>query len=642
MTHAANSTPIRPLSAGEQPRYQGLRRDTRGIIVGDVGIIALTRRTHLTAYLVALSQLLNLTDEIELARLPDEQGDRDEYLITIAPPHTAAPPSLVYDNLHDALTTARISPRYATLYVGDGQVFVPYAHPSFPHGCDVQSNSNETGVHRVLLHPAGSRPIAATQPLSLRDTLLTIPPHRTSMTHIPALLSVLTDRRLVSLIADYAYRHNLVCNVRYLTWDATGKPRNAALLDLASAREEQPIPAYVMAFLQGLSHTLLLSDAMEPATRTTEPSRRILVAWEHCSPLYLPHIQNLLPTGSLLILGSETWGNALLSPAPPRYTIQQMSEQTDNRHARAIASEQIPRPLRLNIHMKPQPQPQGDIHARLLDNQDLHRLRRMLSALPESYFRDIQIAIGDDFALLVATEPTQTIKGIPLGVACAYAPVPGLLLPRGMHLFPALPSDVLATLLNLPPDTLTVLTPDLDTDCIARKGTKTQKPDKDQTVVSTHVSISGMTPTHRYDVPRSTLFPLSRLLEFEVQHQHIALPAQPVTSAEHAEQSPVITTEPPEPVAHAPAMPATTPATSPSGTSDEQPSGGLWGRVRKGITRTIPPVRDGGGSASFDDELRKRARLLEQSGAYDIAAAFYTYLRDDKRAAVCYRRLLEG
>lgn len=630
------ANPLRPLAAGEQPRYQGLRRDTRGTIVGDVGIISLTRRTHLTAYLVALSQLLNLTDEIELACLLSEHGDRDEYFITVAPLHTAAPPSLVYDSLHDALTTARISPRHATLYVGDGRFFVSYAHPSFPHGCDVQSNSNETGAQRMLLHPAGSRAIAATQPLSLRDTLLTIPPHRTSTPQSPALLSVLTDRRLVPLIADYAYRHNLVCNMRYLTWDATGKPLNAALLDLASVREEQPIPAFVMAFLQGLSHTLLLTDAMEPATLTTEPSRRILVAWEHRSPLYLPHIQNLLPTGSLLILGSKTWGNALLSPAPPRYTMQQTSEQADNRQARAVASDQIPAPFRLNIQMQPQPQPNGDIHALLLDDHDMHRLRRMLSALPESYFRDIQIAVGDGFALLVAAEPTQTIKGIPLGVACAYAPVPGLLLPRSMQLLPALPSDVLATLLNLPPDTLTVLTHH-PVECLNHKECE------DQTVGQHDVydsAVLGSAPTHRYDVPRSTLFPLSRLLECEVQHQHTALPAQPATSAGQTAQSlaNTSTAELPEPVAPAPV----TPAAHPSGASDEQPSGGLWGKVRKGITRTIPPVRDGGGNASFDDELRKRARMLEQSGAYDIAAAFYTYLRDDKRAAACYRRLLEG
>ena len=41
----------------------------------------------------------------------------------------------------------------------------------------------------------------------------------------------------------------------------------------------------------------------------------------------------------------------------------------------------------------------------------------------------------------------------------------------------------------------------------------------------------------------------------------------------------------------------------------------------------------------FKSQLRRRAAELEQQGAYEHAAAFYSYLGDEPRAAACYQRL---
>ncbi|NTU85242.1 MAG: hypothetical protein HGA45_38785, partial [Chloroflexales bacterium] len=64
----------------------------------------------------------------------------------------------------------------------------------------------------------------------------------------------------------------------------------------------------------------------------------------------------------------------------------------------------------------------------------------------------------------------------------------------------------------------------------------------------------------------------------------------------------------------------------------------------RGLLRRLTGARSahGASATSFEPELRQRASELEQRGEYEIAAAFYAYLGESRRAAACYRRLAEA
>jgi hypothetical protein len=213
----------------------------------------------------------------------------------------------------------------------------------------------------------------------------------------------------------------------------------------------------------------------------------------------------------------------------------------------------------------------------------------MVRHLPAPFFAHAHIALGDGVALILAADAAELI-GLPLGQPLARAEPPTLLLPRGMRLLPNLPQDLIAPLLGLQSDMLTVLT-----------------------------------PTSRYDLEPDALQPLSSLLSLDppVRTSVIAvrpsnLPPLNLSDLEELPQPQPSMPSPVEPIKPSPKQ-------EPRGPLDR-----LFGRSPS------DKLTDG----NFQIELRRRADELEQRGELELAAAFYSYLRDEKRAAACYQRLV--
>lgn len=578
---------LRALEPGKAPLYAGLHRDKRGIVVGDQAIVIVGGARRLSALLAALSHIANLASGVRVEALADAAA-----LVALAPQENGTALSQFYDTIQGALAAARLSVTRARLYVGDGRIFVPYADPTAPHGYDVQGTPPAEG--RVVLAPTGGQTLPRPQERPLLDALVAVPLQPAANSQPPT-LAVLTDRRLAALVANYVQHHGLAYAVRFLTWrQGDGAARQAALFDIVTAAKVQPIPSFVADFLRRLPHTTLLVDALDTADLESEPPRRILVMWGRRTPLYLPHIQDLIPPDGILVMCEPPWGAAMIASPPSRQPMQRLTEVAPAEPSRVSASDQNVGRLRLKLALLHGGPARGPVHGLLLDQAAIGRLRHIVRRLPAPLFAHVRIAHGDGIAVLVADE-TREIDGLPLGLPLARAEPPELLLPRGMRLLPSLPQDLLVPTLGLLPDTLTVFT-----------------------------------PTCRCDVPLAALRPLVSLLALDAPAQQVRIAVQPASlpplDLSDLEDAPLTTAPTAQEAAPAPAPTSPAPA-----------------RERRNILERLlsQPLSTGAPGRPFDDELRTRATELEQRGEYELAAAFYTYLKDEKRAAACYQRLAQ-
>jgi hypothetical protein len=580
---------LRTLEPGTTPQYRGLRRDATGAVVGSVALVLVQGRARRAAFLAALSRVHDLSAGITVeAPLAGTAGGGSGHLPIILTPPEGDAPIRFYELIRGALAAARLGPTRSGVYTGDGRVFVPYGDPTAPHGYDVQGDLPAEG--RVLLTSAESRALPPARPMPLLEALLEVPLQRDRRPEPPVTLAVLTDRRLAPLVAGYVQRHGLAYAVRFLTWERAGQAHPAALFDIVTADAIRPIPPFVCDFLRRLPRTLLLTDALERADLEHEPPQRVLVPQGRQTPLFLPNIQHVLPTSSLLVLAKSPWSAVVIPAPPPRQTMQTLTRIEFSASGRADLGPPAADQLRLQLTLEHDGSTNRPIHGLLLDERALARLRRMVRHLPRPLFEQVQIALGDDVAVLVATGERGSIEGLPLGQPLTRAEPPELLLPRGMHLRPTLPLDLLVPALALPPDSLTVLT-----------------------------------RTQRYDLPRTALQPLGNLLYLDRPAQTLAITVSPV-DLPPLDLSDLLEVPPPAPVE------AREPAAAPEPTPE---SGGLFDRIRQAVQG--PPA----GSAPFEAELRRRAEQLQQAGDYLSAAIFYHHLRDAAGTNACLEQLIK-
>ncbi len=573
---------IRALALGAAPRYAGLHRDERGVVVGAQGVVAVQGERRLSACLAALSQAVDLAHGVAL-----ESHEDGVSLVILTPAESGEPPSPFYDIVQGTLTAARLSASRARLFVGDEHALVPYADPAAPYGYDLDGQPPTQG--RALLWPDHTRYQRDPRPATLLAALLRVPLQPAAESP-PTTLSLLTDRRLAALVAGYVQRHGMAYGVRFLSWQRGTQVDDVALFDIVTAGEIRPVPNFVCDFLRHLPHTVLLADAQEPADLEHEPERRVLVARGRRTPLSLPHIQDVLPTRCLLIMADDPWGTAVIVTPAPRIAMQRLVEATVRAPAITRLSAPPPGRLPLRLELRRDGPSHGPVHGLLLDGRALARLQRIVRHLPAHLFAHARIALGDEMALILADDGGE-LSGIPLGLPLGRSEPPALLLPRGMRLLPALPQDLLIPALGMPPGTLTVLT-----------------------------------LTGRYDVPLDALRPLASLISLNLPaptHRIAVYPvALPPLDLSDLEDLPV------RPV---PAQP--TPEPPPPLSEKEQRS--LLARLL-GSKPT-----DAAKSGDFREHLRRCAVELEQQGDLELAAAFYRYLNDEPHAATCYQRLAD-
>ncbi len=591
------STPrpvLRILEPGQLPQYPGLRCDERGIVVAAQGLVVVKGSRRRAAFLVALSQVIDLATSVQVEESIStaEQTGQADLLVVFTPPNPTSRPSLFFDVVQGVLAVARLSASLSRLYIGDGRVFVPYADDNAPHDYDVQGEVSTDG--RLLLDPESITELPASQPAALLDAILEVSLQPGSLPHQVTTLSLLTDRRQTALVAGYILRHGLAFVVRFLSWQGDKGERQAALFDIASGNPESPIPRFIIDFLRHLPRTTLLLDALEAADLETEPSRRVLISWGQRTPFYLPHIQDLLPANSLLILSNSPWKTALINPVPLRQPMRRLVDLAITVPHRAAQSNEIPGRLALSLSLQPGGVSHGPVQGLLLDKVALKRLTRIVRYLPTPFFANTLIAFADNIALLVAADPQSSIEGLPLGQPLVYSTLPQLLLPRGLRLMPTLPQDLLISILGLQADMLTLLM-----------------------------------PTERYDVPLQVLRPLSSLLALDAPMHGAAISVQPsplptldLSDLEIEDALPLTGL----------AVETSSVAPLPSSSPEQERHGLLQQLLRLKPTDHL----------SFDDELRQRGAQLEQAGDYELAAAFYAYLGDHQKAAECYERVLQS
>jgi hypothetical protein len=169
----------------------------------------------------------------------------------------------------------------------------------------------------------------------------------------------------------------------------------------------------------------------------------VAVAAGYRHPVNLAGCRVLFPEHRLLLLAPHPTGAILLDPAPVLADIADLlplpvfaEGESPTVAARPAQTKRLDVPLRL----VPAPEIPARAKAAYLPWSQVEWLRRMCRALPPTALRGHQVAILDDAVLLVAPDE---LAALPFGKLLDQA-APGVLVPAGMSLAPAVDPEALA------------------------------------------------------------------------------------------------------------------------------------------------------------------------------------------------------
>ena len=173
----------------------------------------------------------------------------------------------------------------------------------------------------------------------------------------------------------------------------------------------------------------------------------VAVAAGYRHPVNLAACRVLFPEDRLLLLAPRPTGAILLEPAPVLADIADLlplpllsAGESPAASARAAQPKRLDVPVRL-VHA---PEVPARAKAAYLPWSQVGWLRHMCQALPPAALRGHQVAVLDDAVLVVATDE---LAALPFGQLLDEA-APGVLVPAGMRLVPAVDPEAMANRLG--------------------------------------------------------------------------------------------------------------------------------------------------------------------------------------------------
>jgi hypothetical protein len=169
----------------------------------------------------------------------------------------------------------------------------------------------------------------------------------------------------------------------------------------------------------------------------------VAVAAGYCHPINLAACRVLFPHDRLLLLAPRPTGATLLDPAPVFADIADLlplpafsAGEQPVASARSAQAKRLDVPLRLAWAAEAP----ARAKAAYLPWSQVGWLRRLCQALPPTALRGHRVALLDDAVLVVAADE---LAALPLGKLLDQA-APGVLVPAGMRLMPAVDPEALA------------------------------------------------------------------------------------------------------------------------------------------------------------------------------------------------------
>jgi hypothetical protein len=335
-------------------------------------------------------------------------------------------------------------------FTGTGKQFVQYRDGHAPLGYDVTALEPTSGADFVLYSSdqTTSHLVVADLPLDKLLLRLELQRDRTPIAALQVTRLFLRVRRgLGPILLEYLYRvqrydSDLVAAATLCEQDASSRFDRATRFWLFR--------------LEGLPSRLrqVLSDT--PGMTLMVPvADHILVAAGYRHPIHLGGCRAQFPADKMYLFAPQPLGVTSVSPAPVLVAIAELV-RLEGGVASLDKPVPAPTPARsvdkkewvVPIRLEAVPIGDGRIVATLIPWAQAGWLRALCYALPPSALHGHRMAILERGLLVVAPD---TLFGFPFG-QLFHSPAPGLLVPLGLNLRPAIPPQLLAAQMGAPKD----------------------------------------------------------------------------------------------------------------------------------------------------------------------------------------------
>lgn len=415
----------------------GLAADGRGAAIGRQWLARFGAIDRLVSFLRIWSAEQALDDVqpgLRMVQVRREGGSR-EVLLTFPVSSVALADS--------AARAARIAG--GECFTGSGKQFVQYRDGHAPLGYDVTALEAASGADFVLYasDQTTRHSVVGELPLDKLLLRLELQHDRTAAAARQTPRAFLRVRRgLGPVVLEYLYR------VQRLH---PGLTAAGTLCDEDASSRFDRATRFWLFRLEGLPARLRRVLSETPGMTLMLPvADNILVAEGYRHPISLAGCRTQFPAERLHLFAPPPKGLTFITPAPPLVAIADLvrlagvaasvgKEAPAVAMARATTTE--PKAWVVPIRLEAGPAGHGHIVATLVPWAQAGWLRSLCYALPPSALQGHRVAVLARGLLVVAPD---TLVGFPFG-QLFHAPAPGLLVPLGWNVRPAVPPQLLAT-----------------------------------------------------------------------------------------------------------------------------------------------------------------------------------------------------
>jgi hypothetical protein len=429
-------------------RTPGLGLDSKGVALGGKGVILLPSIDRLVALFGVYTREHSLEDlmpslEIQLVR--SKLGTR-ELVLSFAAESS--------DRMDRMAETARLVGGFT--FTGTSRHFVQYRDAAAPFGYDAQQLlASEAAI--VLYHDKFSQAYDVDRSIDLRALLLRLMPHVDPSTlEDPGPRFIVAEQGLGPALIHYFVRSRVDGEVAVAEWPP------------ASAFDEGPVRRYVMRVPE-------LPERMRPLMNATpgitcflpvSPGAAVEIGYRH--PINLRACPVFDPNGLVLVRGRGE-DPLVLEKTPQMGDLRAFARVELRDAARPDAQTSTgasrPEPVRVPLRVMPSAAPWKNVTAAWLKPEEVPLLRRIAYVLPRQTVQRTSIAVTSRGAFIRCP---SGIEAIPLGTFFVELH-PGLFVPAGYEVTPAVSPDVLFQALGAPGGQVLFVTPEARAVAIAEE-----------------------------------------------------------------------------------------------------------------------------------------------------------------------------
>ncbi len=411
-------------------RTPGLGLEAKGVALGAKGLVLLPSIDRLVAWLSVYTRERSLEDlmpSLEIHLVRSRLGTRE---ITLA---FAAESS---DRMDRVAETARLVGGFT--FTGTSRHFVQYRDAGAPFGYDAtQLLTTEAAL--AIYHDKFTQVYDVEKPVDLKALLLRLMPHKDPKTNADqGLRYIVAEQGLGAALIHYFVRSRVEADVCVGEW-----PPESAFDDGPTRRTILRVPE-LPARMRALMHDTPGLTSFLPAG----PGVAVEIGYRH--PIELRACPLFDPNGLVLLRGNgaEPWSLDRLPQMGAASAFARVELRPDDAKPVATAKKVVaPDAVRVPLRVLPSAAPWRNVTATWIPPDQLTLLRRLAYALPHQTIARTTLAITPRGAFLRSPEG---IEAVPLGQFFVEIH-PGLFIPAGYDVTPAISPDVLYRALGASP-----------------------------------------------------------------------------------------------------------------------------------------------------------------------------------------------